>query len=88
MERKTLKSQLHRAQERHIRQPGTVTGWGSERQSNRILDVNAEPPAWARFRGVTAVLMLDLACVDCCSTLQGRYSPGELVQMLGRIQET
>lgn len=45
-------------------------------------------PGFGSLRGGLGLyLPLLLQCIDCCSALQGRYSPGELVQILG-IQNT
>lgn len=41
-------------------------------------------PGFGSLRGGLGLyLPLLLQCIDCCSALQGRYSPGELVQILG-----
>lgn len=44
--------------------------------------MNNEPWLWLTPGGL-GYLPLLLQCIDCCSALQGRYSPGELMQILG-----
>lgn len=54
--------------------------------STEIPEVNNEPWLQLTPQGLRLYLPLLLQHIDCCSALQGRYSPGELVQILGRIQ--